>query len=86
MVTHPGIQTKPKMPAPKMGKDGHPVFDENRVYEGPDHITSILWIMAGCNVKDALADFQMELEDETFNSGGNLPRRRTAAIRSSYMA
>ncbi len=58
----PGIQNKTKMPAPKLGKDGRPIFNENRVYNGPDRITTILWITADCNVKDSLADLQMELE------------------------
>jgi hypothetical protein len=32
----PGVRNKPRMPAPKVGKDGPPVFDENQGYEGPD--------------------------------------------------
>jgi hypothetical protein len=62
----PGIRNKPKMPALKMGKDGRPVFDENHGYKGPDCITAILWITADYNVKDALADLQMELKGEHF--------------------
>jgi hypothetical protein len=58
----PVVCNKPKMPAPKVGKDGHPVFDENRIYEGPNHITPIMWITADCIIKDALTDLQMELE------------------------
>jgi hypothetical protein len=38
----PGIQNKPKMPAPKTGKDDCSVFDENCEYKGPDRITAIL--------------------------------------------
>jgi hypothetical protein len=47
-----------------MGKDGRPIFNENRGYKGPDCITAILCITANCNVEKALADLQMELEGE----------------------
>jgi hypothetical protein len=60
----PGIRNKPKLPAPKVGKDGRPVFNKNRGYEGPDRMTAILWITADCNVKDALTLLQMELEGD----------------------
>ncbi len=50
--------------APKIGKDGRQLFDENRGYNGPDWITSIMWISADVNVKDALLDLQMELKGE----------------------
>jgi hypothetical protein len=32
----PGIQNKPKLPAPKFGKDGRPIFGKNRGYKGPN--------------------------------------------------
>jgi hypothetical protein len=38
----PGIRNKPKLPAPKVGKDGRPVFNKNCGYEGADCITAIL--------------------------------------------
>ncbi len=60
----PGVRNTPKMPAPKVGKDGRPVFYENRGNEGPACITAIMWITADCNIKDALTDLQMELEGE----------------------
>jgi hypothetical protein len=60
----PGTRNKPKLPAPKIGKDGRQLFDENRGYDGPDWITSIMWISADVNVKDTLSDLQMELEGE----------------------
>jgi hypothetical protein len=60
----PGIRNKPKLPAPKVGKDGRQVFDKNRGYNGPNRITAIMWISASCNVKDALTCLQMELEGE----------------------
>ncbi len=58
----PGICNKPKLPAPKVGKDGRPIFNKNCGYKGPDRITAILWITADCNMKDALTLLQMELE------------------------
>ncbi len=60
----PGIRNKPKLPAPKVGKDSRQVFDENRGYDGPNQITAIMWISASCNVKDALTCLQVELEGE----------------------
>jgi hypothetical protein len=60
----PGIRNKPKLPAPKVGKDGRQVFDENRGYHGPNRVTAIMWISTSCNVKDALTCLQMELEGE----------------------
>jgi hypothetical protein len=60
----PGIRNKPKLPAPKVGKDGCPVFDKNCGYKGPDCIAAILWITADCNMKDALTLLQMELEGD----------------------
>ncbi len=50
----PGIRNKPKLPAPKVGKDGRQIFDKNRGYNGPNQITAIMWIFVSCNVKDAL--------------------------------
>jgi hypothetical protein len=61
---HPGTRNKPKLPASKIGKDSRQLFDENRGYDGPDWITSIMWISADVNVKDTLSDLQMELEGE----------------------
>jgi hypothetical protein len=60
----PGTRNKPKPTAPKIGKDGRQLFDENRSYDGPDRITSIMWIAADVNVKDNLLDLQMELKGE----------------------
>jgi hypothetical protein len=60
----PGIKNKPKLPAPKVGKDGCQIFDKNRGYNGPNHITAIMWISWSCNVKDALTCLQIELEGE----------------------
>jgi hypothetical protein len=60
----PGIRNKPKLPAPKVSKDGCQIFDKNRGYDGPDQITAIMWISASCNVKDALTCLEIELEGE----------------------
>jgi hypothetical protein len=60
----PGTRNKPKLPAPKVGKDSRQLFDENRGYDGPDKITAVMWIMADVNVKVALNNLQMELEGE----------------------
>jgi hypothetical protein len=60
----PGTRNKPKLPAPKIGKDGRQLFDENRGYDSPDWITSVMWISADVNIKDALLDLQMELEGD----------------------
>jgi hypothetical protein len=58
----PGMRNRPKLSAPKVGKDDHQLFDKNRGYEGPDRITAVMWVTASCNVKDALTSLQMELE------------------------
>jgi hypothetical protein len=58
----PGMRNRAKLPAPKVGKDGCQLFDKNRGYKGPDRITAVMWVMASCNVKDALTSLQMELE------------------------
>ncbi len=58
------MRNKPKPTAPKIGKGGRPHFDENRGCDGPDRITSIMWISADVNIKDALLDLQMELKGE----------------------
>ena len=60
----PGTRNKPKLPAAKVGKDGRPLFDENRGYDGPDRITAVLWITCDGNAKDAIEGLQMELEGE----------------------
>ncbi len=60
----PGIRNKPKLPAPKVGKDGCQIFDKNRRYDRPDQISAIMWISRSCNVKDALTCLQIELEGE----------------------
>ncbi len=61
----PGVRNKPKLPAPKVGKDSCQIFDENHRYDRPNQITAIMWISASCNVKDALTCLQIELEEET---------------------
>ncbi len=60
----PGTRNKLKLPAAKIGKDGRPLFDENRGYDGPDRITAVLWIMCAINAKEAIEKLQMELEGE----------------------
>jgi hypothetical protein len=60
----PGMRNRPKLLAPKVGKDGCQLFNKNRENIGPDHSTSIMWVTASCNVKDALTLLQMELEGE----------------------
>ena len=60
----PGTRSKLKLPAAKVGKDGRPLFDENRGYDGPDRINSVLWITCDTNAKDAIDELQMELEGE----------------------
>jgi hypothetical protein len=60
----PGTCNKLKLPVVKVGKDGRPLFDENRGYDGPDRITAVLWIMCDGNAKDAIEGLQMELEGE----------------------
>jgi hypothetical protein len=37
----PGTRNKLKLPAAKVGKDGRPLFDKNRGYDGPDRITAV---------------------------------------------
>ncbi len=56
------MRNRPKLLAPKVGKDGHQLFNKNRGYKGPDRITAVMWVTASCNVKDALTSLQMELE------------------------
>jgi hypothetical protein len=51
---NPGVRNKPKLPMQKFGKDGRPVFDKNRGYNGPGRITSIMRVSALCYVKEAL--------------------------------
>jgi hypothetical protein len=60
----PGTRNKIKLPAAKIGKDGRPLFDENRGYDGPDRITAVLWITCDVNAKEAIDELQMELEGE----------------------
>ena len=60
----PGTRNKIKLPAAKIGKDGRPLFDENRGYDGPDRIIAVLWITCDVNAKEAIDDLQMELEGE----------------------
>jgi hypothetical protein len=60
----PGTCNKLKLPAAKVGKDGRPLFDENRGYNGPDQITLVLWITCNTNTKEAIDELQMELEGE----------------------
>ena len=60
----PGTRNKIKLPAAKIGKDGRPLFDEDRGYDGPDRITAVLWITCDINAKEAIDDLQMELEGE----------------------
>ncbi len=58
----PGTRNKLKLLIPKVGNVGRQLFDENRRYTGPNWITSIMWITADADVKDALVNLQMELE------------------------
>jgi hypothetical protein len=60
----PGTRNMLKLPAAKVGKDGRPLFDENHGYDGPDRITSVLWITCDTNAKEAIDELQMELEGE----------------------
>ncbi len=50
----PGTRNKPKLPAPKVWKDGRQLFNENWGYDGLYRTTMIIWIMADVNVKDTL--------------------------------
>jgi hypothetical protein len=38
----PGVCNKPKLPAQKVGKNGRPVFNENRGYDSLDCVTAIM--------------------------------------------
>ncbi len=58
------MRNRPKLPAPKVGKDGCQLFNKNCGYKDPDCITAIMWVTASCNDKDALTLLQMELEGE----------------------
>ena len=60
----PGTRNKLKLPAAKFGKDGRPLFDKNRGYDGPDRITAVLWLTCKTNAKVAIDELQMELEGE----------------------
>ncbi len=62
----PGTHNKLKLPAAKVGKDGRPLFNENRGYDGPDRITAVLWMTCDINAKEAIDELQMELEGEHF--------------------
>ena len=61
----PGTRNKLKLPAAKVGTNGRPLFDENRGYDGPDRIVSVLWMTCNMNAKDAIDDLQLELEGES---------------------
>jgi hypothetical protein len=60
----PGTRNKIELPAAKVGKNGRPLFDENRGYDGPDCINAVLWITCGTNMKEVIDNLQMELEGE----------------------
>ncbi len=38
----PGTRHKPNLPAPKVGKDGRQLFDENWGYDVLDRITTVM--------------------------------------------
>ncbi len=71
----PGTCNKLKLPAAKVGKDGRPLFDENRGYDGPDRITAVLWLTCKTNAKEAIDELQMKLEED---------RRRIPRIKLLY--
>jgi hypothetical protein len=60
----PGTRNKIELPAAKVGKNGRPLFDENRGYDGPDCINAVLWITCATNMKEVIDNLQMELEGE----------------------
>jgi hypothetical protein len=58
------MRHKPKVPPQKVDSDRQFQFDENRVYDGPDWITGIMLISAPCNVKQAISNLLIELEED----------------------
>ena len=77
----PGIRNKPKLTAPKVGKDRRLVFDENRGYKRPDCITAIMWITADCKSRMCYLLFRWSWKGSSYSSDGNLPRKRIFATR-----
>jgi hypothetical protein len=59
-----GAQNKPKVPPQKVDADGQFQFNENRVYDGPDRITRIMLISAPRNVKQAISNLLIKLEQD----------------------
>jgi hypothetical protein len=80
------MRNRPKLPAPKVGKDGCQLFDKSSGYKVPDPITAIMWVTASCNVKDALTSLQMELEGEQLQIQGKQAQKKTPGIKLSSMA
>jgi hypothetical protein len=72
------MRNRPKLPAPKVGKDGCQLFDNNSGYKVPDPITAIMWVTASCNVKDALTSLQMELEGEQLQIQGKQAQKKNS--------
>jgi hypothetical protein len=58
----PQTRNKLQLPAAKAGKDSRQLYDKNHGYNRPNQINSDLWITADINVKEAINNFQMELE------------------------
>jgi hypothetical protein len=59
----PGTCNKPKQPLQKVDADGHFQFDENRQYNRPNRIAGIMSISAPGNVRDAIDNLLIKLED-----------------------
>ncbi len=82
----PGIQNKPKMPAPKMGRMVIPSWmktvDTKVQIASPQSCGSGLIVTSRMHLLTSRWNSRMS----TSNSSGNLPRRRTATTRSSYTA
>ncbi len=47
-----------------MGDDGRFQFDKNCQYDGPNRITGVMSVSAFGNVKQAIGDLLIELEEE----------------------
>ncbi len=60
----PGTWNKPKASLQKVDSDGRFQFEENRQYNGPDRITSVMLISALGNVKQTVDNLLIKLKGD----------------------
>jgi hypothetical protein len=75
-LLQPGTSNKLQLPAAKVGKDGRQLYNENRGYNGPNQINSVLRITADINVKEAIDNLQMEVKDKHLQIQWNLAQKK----------